>query len=246
MKKLIIFVVVLFLSQTASAQLFTKKRILNDANGGRGFKDKKTLDWGYYFGLNQLDFKFDYGKNLGDIQTEKQFGFNVGLIGNLRFSNNLSLRFEPGIVISQRNLTYDEAFFTAIPSYGKPRKSDLTREVKSTYVYMPLLLKIATNRVDNIRPFLVVGGSRAINLSSNEDNPDDNFSGEFRSKRNVMFYELGFGTDIYLHWFKFTPTIRGVFATGNEMVPDSEKNSPWTSNVATMQTRGVFLNFTFQ
>lgn len=245
MRKIIVFALVVLLSQVASAQLFTKRKIKNDANGGKGFKDNKTLDWGYYLGLNQLDFKFDYTKNVPDIQTTKQLGFNVGLIGNLRFSKNVSLRFEPGIVISQRNLQYDTSYFN-LPEGVEPKTSDLLREVKSTYVYMPLLIKFSADRVDNFRPFVVFGGSAALNLSANEDNPDDNFSGEFRSKNNVMFYEMGFGIDFYLHWFKFTPTIRGVFAIDNEITQDNAKDSPWTSNVKSMKTRGVFLNFTFQ
>jgi hypothetical protein len=30
------------------------------------------------------------------------------------------------------------------------------------------------------------------------------------------------------------------------LVPDKDPNSPWTGNVTTMKTRGVFINFTFQ
>ena len=63
---------------------------------------------------------------------------------------------------------------------------------------------------------------------------------------NPIFYELGFGIDLYLFNFKFTPSIRGVFAINDELVRDNFENSPWTGNVNSMKTRGVFLNFTFQ
>jgi len=66
------------------------------------------------------------------------------------------------------------------------------------------------------------------------------------SKKNVFFYELGFGIDFYLTWFKFTPSIRGVFALNDELVRDFDTNSPWTSNITSMKTRGFFINFTFQ
>ena len=65
-------------------------------------------------------------------------------------------------------------------------------------------------------------------------------------KKNVFSYELGVGVDFYLYWFKFTPSIRGVFAFNDELVRDEDPNSPWTGNVTTMKTRGVFFNFTFQ
>ena len=124
--------------------------------------------------------------------------------------------------------------------------SDLLREVKSTYIHVPLLLKASTKRINNFKPFIVGGISAALNLSSNEDNPDDNSAGQFRMIKNTYFYEIGFGVDFYLPYFKFSPSIRGVFAINDEIVRDKDPNSPWTSNVAKMQTRGVFINFTFQ
>ena len=62
----------------------------------------------------------------------------------------------------------------------------------------------------------------------------------------TMYYELGFGVDLYLYYFKFTPSIRGVFATSDELIQDNNVNSPWTSNIESMKSRGVFINFTFQ
>jgi len=65
-------------------------------------------------------------------------------------------------------------------------------------------------------------------------------------KRTTYYYELGFGVDFYLYYFKFTPSIRGVFALNDELVRDNDPNSPWTSNIQKMQSRGIFINFTFQ
>ena len=62
----------------------------------------------------------------------------------------------------------------------------------------------------------------------------------------MLFYELGIGIDLYLFYFKFTPSIRGVFALNDELFRDNDPNSPWTGNVANMKTRGLFINFTFQ
>ncbi len=85
-----------------------------------------------------------------------------------------------------------------------------------------------------------------MNLSSNEDNPEDNSNGQFRTTKNSIFYELGFGIDFYLYNFKFTPSIRGLFGINDELVKDEDPSSPWTTNIGSMRTRGVFINFTFQ
>lgn len=236
MKKTLLILSILLLSQNVTAQLFSKEKIKNNENF-----DKDRLSWGFYLGLNAYDFQFTYEEDLEDILVESTTGFNVGLISNLRINDYFDLRFEPGLYITQRNLQYDPGYFG-----GSPNDADLFREVKSTYVHFPLLLKISTKRLNNFKPFIVGGVSTAINLSSNEENPDDNSFGQFRTKRSVAFYELGFGIDFYLYWFKFTPSIRGVFAFNDEIVRDNDPNSPWTGNVASMKTRGVFINFTFQ
>lgn len=238
MKRLLIFIVFLVTFQSVSAQLFTKEKVANNIDN----IDQKFLSWGYFLGFNQYDFKFNYNEDLKDILVDKTFGFHLGLVGDMRINDYLNLRLEPGVFFTTRNLRYDESYFNGMEF----NDSDLLREVKSTYVHIPLLLKASTKRINNIKPFIIGGLSVALNLSSNQDNPDDNSAGQFRMTKTTAFYELGFGIDLYLLYFKFTPSIRGVFALNDEIIKDVDPNSPWTGNIAKMQTRGIFINFTFQ
>ncbi|GGD24899.1 type IX secretion/gliding motility protein PorT/SprT [Hyunsoonleella pacifica] len=242
MRQILIGFVFLISFQTTQAQLFKKEKITYDANQGRGTTDFKFLRWGYFLGINNYDFNFDYNQDLRDIYVKTSPGFSVGLIGNMRVNSFLDLRLEPGLFITTRELFYSEEYFQGVDF----KESDLSREVKSTYIHVPLLLKISTKRINNFKPFIIGGFSTAINLSSNENNPDDNSKGQFRTKSSPLFYELGFGIDFYLYNFKFTPSIRGLFGMGDELVRDNDPNSPWTSNITRMQTRGIFINFTFQ
>lgn len=221
----------------AEAQLFTKERLVNNENF-----DKARLSYGYYLGFNNYDFNIDYNTDVNDIQVIKSVGFNVGLIGNIRINDYFDIRLEPGLVMSNRTLSFSGSYFEGLVYEEK----DLERELRSTYVHIPLLIKISTKRVDNIKPFIVGGISTALNLSSNQDNPDDNSQGVFRLVKNNLYYELGIGVDIFLTWFKFTPSIRGVFSIKDEHIKDLDLNSPWTRNIDQMQTRGFFINFTFQ
>ncbi|MEP5255604.1 type IX secretion/gliding motility protein PorT/SprT [Winogradskyella rapida] len=238
MKQTLVLLAFLFAFQNSSAQLFTKEKVANPVDN----IDQKRLTWGYFIGFNQYDFNFDYQEDLKDILVDEAVGFHLGLIGDMRINDYMNLRLEPGVFFTTRNLMYDESLFPN-DDYND---SDLLREVKSTYVHIPLLLKISTKRINNFKPFIIGGFSTALNLSSNQDNPDDNSSGEFRMEKNSYFYEIGFGIDLYLQYFKFTPSIRGIFSMNDELVRDADPNSPWTGNVAKMQTRGVFINFTFQ
>ncbi|MGB3606844.1 MAG: porin family protein [Psychroserpens sp.] len=237
MKNILLVLTFLIASQSVSAQLFTREKIKNIENF-----DKKIVSWGFYLGLNSYDYQFNYEEDLKEILVETSLGFSVGLVSNLRINDHLDLRFEPGLFITTRNIQYDPTYFNGLEF----NDADLLREVKSTYVHFPLLLKVSTKRLNNFKPFVIGGLSMALNLSSNENNPDDNAAGQFRTTKNVLFYELGIGVDFYNQWFKFTPSIRGVFAMNDELVRDEDPDSPWTGNIATMKTRGVFLNFTFQ
>ena len=237
MRNILVIISIFFLFPYASAPLFPKEKIINNENF-----DKDKLSWGYYLGFSSYDFNFDYIKDKPDILVKRNAGFNVGLVSTFRINEFIDLRFEPGLNITSRDLYFNESYFDGT-SFSS---SDLIREVKSTYIHLPLLIKFSTKRLDNFKPFIVGGFSTALNLSSNEKNPDDNDNGQFRTKSNMFFYELGFGIDFYLYWFKFTPTIRGVFAINDELIRDEDPNSPWTGNISTMKTRGVFINFTFQ
>jgi len=235
MKKLIILLALGLLTQSVQAQLFSSERLSNLETF-----DAKFLTWGYFLGFNSYDFKIEYNDELGntntDVIVEPTTGFNVGLIGDMRISKYINLRLEPGLYFTQRNLIF-------------PRIGDeiaALREVKSTYIHLPLLVKFSTKRLNNWKPFIIGGVSTSLNLSSNEKNPEDNSLGQFRTTRITNYLELGFGVDIYLYFFKFTPTIRGVFATSNELVPDNNPLSSYTSNLSAINSRGMFINFTFQ
>jgi hypothetical protein len=211
--------------------MFSKDPIINLENF-----DKQRVHWGYFLGFNSFDFKIDYiNPPARDIVVNGTTGFNVGLVGNLRLHEYFDLRFEPGLYYTQRNLTYS----------GFTRTIDALREVRSTYISFPLLLKFSSKRVGNVRPYLVGGVNTTLNLSSNSKSLDDNLQQRFRVKQWTNNYEIGFGIDLYLEYFKFSPSIRGVFGMGDELIRDNNPNSPWTGNISGFRTRGFVVNFTF-
>lgn len=235
MKKLFLYILLftgLFSHAQFGTNVFGKNPIINLENF-----DKQRVHWGYFLGFNSYDFKFDYIKDPKvDVQVKGTTGFNVGLVGNLRIFEFLDLRFEPGLYYTQRNLTFS----------GFEDKFDALREVKSTYIHFPLLLKFSSKRTGNIRPYLLGGLSRSLNLSSNEQAKDDNLTGQrFRMNKWTNNYELGIGIDLYFEYFKFSPSIRGVFSFEDELIRDNDPNSPYTGNIGSMKTRGIFVNFTF-
>lgn len=201
--------------------------------------DQKKIHYGFYLGLNQNDFKINYkSSNFAEanVSVKATAGFNVGLIADLRLHKNINLRFEPGLVSNSKTLAFSHI----------NTKKDSIREIGSTYLHLPVLFKFSTDRMDNVRPYVLGGLSVDYNFSSNQKNANDNASGEFRMKSLNFMYEVGIGIDIYLAYFKFSPSIRGVFAINNELKYDDNPNSQWTSPINFLGTRGVFLNFSFE
>ena len=204
--------------------------------------DRKLIHYGFHLGINQNDFKLNLGQSSipdASITVESKTGFNVGLIADLRLHKNLNLRLEPGLVSNTKRILFNH-LNTSTSS------QDSIREVGSTYLHIPLVFKFSTNRYKNIRPYILGGVSYDYNFSSNEKNQDDNLAQEFRMNTHNFMYEIGVGVDFYLYYFKFSPSIRGVFAINNEIKYDNDLNSRWTAPINFMGTRGLFLNFAFE
>ncbi len=231
MKKIIYLVLTVSFSSTyAQYGMFSKNPIINKETF-----DEQRVHFGYFLGFNSFDFKFDYKSPQKDLVVNNSAGFNVGLVANLRINKYVDFRFEPGLYFTQRDLVFEQFEL----------KKDRLREIKSTYISFPFLLKFSAKRTGNIKPYLIGGLSKNLNLASYQDSSDDNSSGRFRMKKWNNAYELGFGIDFYFEYFKFSPSIRGVFGISDELVQDKDPNSPWTSNTQNMQTRGIVLNFAF-
>jgi hypothetical protein len=234
--------------------------------------DKKKIHFGYYIGINRNSFEINYhdqsGQDLNSpvnpippdgnqlfVDVEASLGFNIGFVVDYRLHQNINLRFEPGLMSNAKTITFVDPYLDAsvngIPIYNNSTRN-LEREVAGTYLHLPLLLKFSTNRMNNMRPYVIGGVSYDYNFSSNQKNGKDNFESEFRMTSNNFMYEVGIGVDFYMYFFKFTPSIRGVFAINNELVNDHnpvdypEYSSPWTGPIDFMGTRGVYLNLTFE
>jgi hypothetical protein len=204
--------------------------------------DKKVIHWGFYLGVNHRDFKVNYTENAPktSFRFENNIGFHVGLIGDLRINDNLNLRLEPGLSSNSSTLYFEDFDSTGVFN------NNTSTEISSTYLHLPLLLKVSGKRWNNSKPYLIGGASLDYNFDSNSKNPNDNANGEFRMEANRLSYEIGFGVDFYFHYFKFSPSIRGQFAATNELVPDDNPASPWTAPIDFMGSKAWFMRLTFE
>jgi hypothetical protein len=202
--------------------LFSAKAQFNRVEYLQNF-DKKTFHWGYYISINQIGFRNIINEEyVGD--PTNSFGFNVGLVGDLKLNKNINLRLEPGMLSSA-----DKGF--------TPPSSEEPLIWNSTYLHLPLLFKFSTDRLQNYRPFVLAGVSYDYNF---KNTPDEMANKGYFINKNQFMLEYGIGMDFYLHYFKFSPSIRGIYSLTNEL------NSVYFESGMKLQTRGIFLSLCFE
>ncbi len=200
--------------------------------------DERDIRFGYYIGMNQYDNKVIYKNNTPHpISIDRTEGINVGLIGELKLNKNLFLSLEPGLHANKKNIIFNER--KEFTNYG-----DTLWVVKSNNIHIPLLLKYSAKRLNNFRPYLKAGLSTSINLNEIEGTLSNNGLENFKFEKFNFYYELAFGVDFYLRYFKFSPSVRGVFSLKNE-IPNNTPDNPWTRNIDKFLTRAIFINFSF-
>ncbi|MDZ7846019.1 MAG: hypothetical protein U5L96_04235 [Owenweeksia sp.] len=104
---------------------------------------------------------------------------------------------------------------------------------------MPLTLKWKSERVNNYRLYVLGGAKCNHDLSSKADVDDDRI---FKLQQNDLFYEFGFGIDIYFEFFKFSPQIVGSWGFADINVQDG---TFYVEGINRLESRSIMMSFTF-
>ena len=205
MKRLFLLLAYLAATTLAVAQ---EQRIQN-----RPCLDTRCLHYGFFVGVDVMDLEL---KNNGYVDPESgeqwytevdnyQPGFVVGVLGELRLNKYLGLRLQPSIHFGQKHIVFHEQLS------GR----DSTQNIKSTYLSVPLSLKIAAPRYNNFRPYFSVGVSPTIDLTARKHRA-------LRTEMLDCYIELAAGCDIYLPFFKLIPELRFCFDLRDVLVHDRD------------------------
>jgi len=199
-KKYSILFILLSLALSANAQ-YKKPIRLNDPDYDVG----KRLRFGFSIGINTMDFTIKNGKGIevsSDLKDTTQYfadvshiipGFNVNAVSDFRLNENFHLRFLPGYSFGQRNLNF---FY--------PQDSLRTQmKIESSFIEFPISIKYSAQRVNNVRPYLIFGGNLRFDLATYKKlNVDEGVM--LRLRKVDAYYEIGFGVDFFLEFFKFS------------------------------------------
>ena len=166
------------------------------------FIDERRFHYGFFVGLADQGLKL---RNNGFIQPgtgrqwmaendSQNFGFSVGILGDLRLGRYVSLRALPQLQFGSKHLSFRDL------STGEKRSQDM----KSTYIGLPIDLKVAAPRFNNYRPYLVGGFSAMYDMTSGKGDM-------LRTQPLQAFVQIGLGCDFYLPFFKLNPELKFYF-----------------------------------
>lgn len=200
--------------------------------------DNKAIHFGFLIGVNSLDFKITPEANLEDrlfvIQSQNQKGFNLGVISNFRLGRNLDFRIIPTLSLAERRIFYslnDNAIIT-----------NESKKIESTFIELPLNIKYKSSRYNNGRAYVITGLKYSLDLASQRKIDDEGLE-IVKIKQNDISYEIGFGLDFYLPFFKFSPELKANFGLSNLVVNDG---NIYSNSLKSMKTRGFTISFTFE
>ncbi len=253
MKKFFYIIIFLLACFTSTAQKVFLKNLTT-------FDDKR-LHFGFTLGVNTADFSIEHYNVMSDnavfMQStnsiDKQYqdssvvradiahinpGFTVGMVMNLRLSEDFDLRFLPGMSFAERKLNYN------IPIVDIT--SDVTKEesysIKSTFLDFPLLIKYKARRMNNQRPYIIGGISSRVDISK---------TGEedlVRLKARNPSVEAGFGWDTYLQFFRLSTELKFSFGIRNILDSGPKETQPqvYTSALSSLKSNIFTLSFHFE
>lgn len=214
-----------------SLQLFAQKQQLKNIP----YIDQRRLHYGFSLGVDMANVSFEHnGKDWFAECPGANPAFSVGLMGDLAFTENLSLRCAPTLHFISRNVSF----------INQSTKATAKQDLKSCNLEIPLSFKIATKRINNYRPYISTGASIQFDLSKEKETP-------------IVFNRLDYGIhialgcDSYLPYFKLCPELRFNLGLA-DMIDHNRKGlkdeslMQYTDAISSARTKSFSLIFYFE
>lgn len=223
--------------------------------------DEKRIHFGFTLGYNYLDFAVTNYNPIGenpefdesisytpagpganeavrsDIQTLIP-GFTVAIVSSLRLTEDLDLRFLPGMSFGERRLTYNVPIYdinvgvSTLESYS----------IKSTFLDFPLLIKYKARRINNDRPYIIFGSAyrQDISKTAKED--------LVKLKGPGFYAEVGAGWDHYFPFFRFSVEGKFSFGLNDQLgpVPSGMQRQYYSQSIKSLRSNIFTISLHFE
>lgn len=186
--------------------------------------DHTRIRYGYYLGLHYKGYALE-GSN---ASISPGAGFQLGVLADLRLNEYISVIAEPGVFSTTNKLTL----------------AGETIQMPTTHFHLPISLKFVTKRINNTSAFISTGVSYNYNFTAEKNIGDGGAKpNDFVLTKHNFMGELALGTSFYFPFFKFSPSIRGIYGFNNEY---KGLGSTAKSSLSSLKSRAILLSLTFQ
>ncbi len=253
-KSTITLFICLFIITTSTFETYSQNRgHINTTRHIRNIPhyDYRPYHFGFLIGLNQMNFalkpiesyhnlNMEAGSHnydtLYSVLSKPEYGFNIGIVSNLKLYPQLDLRFTPTLSFGDRNINYK-----GVDENGNPiRENQL---IESTFLDFPLYFKYKSVRINNTRVYVLAGAKYSYDLISAEDKDEIDEQVLARISKNDFYYELGVGFDHYFYYFKLSTEIKVSFGVKDIL---KNENTIYTNSIDDLKSRIIQLSFQFE
>lgn len=233
-----IFFILLFVFSHADAQYSKKEKVQNLTQF-----DLNRYHFGFVLSVNtsnmyvKLKDQTSFNDSIISITPNSQPGFNLGMLASWDMTPNWHLRFIPTLSFEERLLDY--VFLEADGTFKK-----FSKNVSSTYIEFPVLLKYRTNRLNNTALYVLAGGAFGLDVASQEDvNNNREDEAIVKIDKTNIYGSFGFGLDFFLPYFKFGIELKSNFGLKNVLIDDG---TIFSDPIESLNTRSFVISFTFE
>jgi len=221
----------------------------NDMILNRPYADTKRVHFGFSVGMNFQNIAIT---NNGFVADDQEWyadvpalspGFSVNVLADYRIAEHFNLRFSPGLFFGNKTVRYLN--HRGNPEWEVQSHYKQSQNIKSTYIVVPIDLKMSAKRFHNIRPYFTAGAMYTGDLAKDR-------SEQLKLKNSDVMLTVGMGCDFYMPYFKLCPEIKFCFGLKDLL----EKNRPdlvdnpevmrFTQSVSKIKSNMVVVTFFFE
>ncbi len=222
----------------------------NDMILNRPYADTKRFHFGFSVGMNFQNlaitnngFVTDDGEEwYADVPAHSP-GFSVNVLADYRIAEHFNLRVSPGLYFGNKMVRYLN--HRGNPQWLEQAHYKQSQNVKSTYIVVPIDLKMSAKRYHNMRPYFTGGVMYAHDLAKDR-------SEQLKLKNADVMLTVGMGCDFYMPFFKLCPEVKFCFGLKDLLDrnrPDLEDNPDvrrFTQSVSKVKSNMVIVTFFFE
>lgn len=222
----------------------------NDMILNRPYADTKPIHFGFSVGMNFQNLAItnngyitDDGEEwYADIPAHSP-GFSVNVLADLRLAEHFNLRVSPGLYFGNKVVRFLN--HRGNPEWVEQSHYKQSQNIKSTYIVVPVDVKMSAKRYHNMRPYFTGGVMYAHDLAKDR-------SEQLKLKNADLMLTVGMGCDFYMPFFKLCPEVKFCFGLKNLLDrnrPDLEDNPEmmrFTESVNKVTSNMVVVTFFFE